>query len=69
MLIERMITEEPVSEPMLEQLAGRRSEAIVRELTTEGGAPSARVVVGEPRKVADASDKAVTVRLELEVAK
>jgi hypothetical protein len=69
MLVERMIIEEPVSEPMLEQLAGRRSEAIVRELTIEGGVPSARVVVGEPRKAANPSDKAVTVRLELEAAK
>lgn len=68
-LVDRMISEEPVSEQMLMQLAARRGEAIVRELTTVGGVPAARAVLGEPRKETDPNDKAVTLQLELEVAK
>ena len=68
-LVDRLIFEQPVSEQTLAQLATRRGEAIVREITALGGVPAARVVVGEPHKATDANDKVVTLRLELEVAK
>lgn len=51
------------------QLAARRSAAIVHELTTVGGVPAIRVTFGELREASGASDKAVTLQLELEVAK
>lgn len=68
-LVERMVLEEPVSEQALTQLATRRSEAIIRELTTAGSVPAARIKLGEPKKAADASVKAVTLQMDLEVAK
>ena len=68
-LIERMIAQQPVSAPVLAGLALRRGEAIVRELTTVGGLPPARVVLGEARAATAADGEAVTLRLALEVAK
>jgi len=68
-LVERMIEEEPVSEPMLASLATRRGAAIKRELTTAGGVPAARIVLGEPRAAAAANEHAVTLQLALEAAK
>ncbi len=68
-LVDRMIAEEPLPEQALAQLATRRGEAIVRELTAVGGVSAARVTSGELQKATDGSDKAVPLRLELEVAK
>jgi hypothetical protein len=51
------------------QLAKRRGEAIVREITGVGGVPAARVVMGEARKATEASEKAVTLHMALEAAK
>lgn len=68
-LVDKMIAEEPVPQEVLEMLAASRSEAIVREITTSGGVPAARVMPGKLIKATDASDKAVTLRLELEVSK
>ena len=68
-LVDKMVAEEPVPPQALETLAASRSEAIVREITTSGGVPAARVMPGKLIKATDASDKAVTLRLELEVSK
>lgn len=68
-LVERLIREQPVDEQMLAQLASRRSAAIIRELTTVGGVPASRIVLGKPRQANDANEKAVTLRLQLEVSK
>lgn len=68
-LVDRLVEDEPVSEELLVQLAVRRGEAIVRELTAVGGVPAARVVLGDARKAVDAGDKAVTLQMELEAAK
>lgn len=68
-LVARMIEEEPVSESMLAKLATRRGVAIERELTTTGGVPAARIVLGEPRAATAADDNAVTLQMALEAAK
>ena len=68
-LVDRMIAEAPFAAILLAQLADRRGEAVVRELTTVSGAPAARVVLGERRGATDTDDKVVALRLELEVAK
>ncbi|MDH5540178.1 MAG: DUF748 domain-containing protein, partial [Rhizobacter sp.] len=67
-LLDRMIAEQPLDEQALAQLATRRGEAVVRELTVEGGVPGARISLDPPRKASDADDKAVALRLELGVA-
>jgi hypothetical protein len=68
-LVDRLIAEQPVSDEMLRQLATRRGEAIVRELTTAAALPAARVVLAEPRPASEAGDEAVVLRLQLEPAK
>jgi len=69
-LIDRMISEEALPDEALAQLAARRAEAVVRELTTTTrGLPAERVTLAEPRKVEAAQGKAVALRLELAVAK
>ncbi|MBE0621810.1 MAG: DUF748 domain-containing protein [Burkholderiales bacterium] len=68
-LVARMIAEEPVSESALDSLATRRGAAIKRELTTAGGVPAARIVLGEPRAAAAANDNVVTLQMALEAAK
>jgi uncharacterized protein involved in outer membrane biogenesis len=68
-LIERMIENQPVPESTLDDLARRRGAAIVREITTAGGVPAARVTLGAPRAAAKADDRAVTLQLILEAAK
>jgi hypothetical protein len=54
---------------MLAKLATRRGVAIERELTTTGGVPAARIVLGEPRAATAANDNAVTLQMALEAAK
>ncbi len=68
-LIDRLIKEEPAPEILLTRLATERAEAIVRELITAGGAPGARISLGEPFNTSEARDNAVTLHLQLEVAK
>ena len=77
-LVDRLITEEAVSEEMLLQLAARRSDAIIAELVLTGGIPAARIVPGPLDKSAQANtmnesngvnERAVTLRLQLEVSK
>ncbi|MGB2902650.1 MAG: DUF748 domain-containing protein [Candidatus Dechloromonas phosphoritropha] len=68
-LLERMIKEQPVSDEALAQLASQRGEAIVAEMTSIDGVDVKRVLPGKPRQASAASDKAVTLQLELEVAK
>ncbi|MDH3461872.1 MAG: hypothetical protein OEM00_13075, partial [Burkholderiaceae bacterium] len=67
-LVDRLIAQEPVSEQMLTELAVRRGNAVMRELTTIRGLPVARVTLGEPHQVTDANETAVTMQLRLEVA-
>ena len=52
----------------LAQLGARRGEAIVAEMTSADGVDAKRVVLGKARPASAASDKAVTLALELEVA-
>ena len=68
-LLERMIKEQPVSDEALAQLASQRGEAIVAEMTSIDGVDAKRVLPGKPRPASAVSDKAVTLQLELEVAK
>jgi hypothetical protein len=68
-LLERMIKEQPVSGEELAQLATRRGEAIVAEVSGADGVAAKRVQLGKARPASAASDKAVTLQLELEVAK
>ncbi len=68
-LIDRMIRDAPVTEQTLLQLATRRSDAIVRELTTVGGVPAARSAPGEARKAEGEDLRTVELKLELGVAK
>lgn len=77
-LVDRLITEEVVTEELLLQLAVRRSEAIVAELAVAGDIPATRIVPGPLDKSAQASatngsnagnERAVTLRLQLEVSK
>ncbi len=71
-LLDRMIKEHTVSEETLAQLATRRGEAIVAEMTAADGVDSNRVKLGEARPASptrSATDKAVTLQLELGVTK
>ncbi|WP_300317147.1 DUF748 domain-containing protein [Accumulibacter sp.] len=68
-LLDRLISEQPIEDETLAQLASRRGEAIVAELTTVGGVAAARVALGEARQATAANDQAVTLQLQLEVAK
>jgi len=69
-LMARMISEQPVTDEMLAQLARQRADAIVQALTgADAGVPSARVQTGELRKVTDATTSVVPLKLELDVAK
>ncbi|MEF8730872.1 MAG: DUF748 domain-containing protein [Candidatus Accumulibacter meliphilus] len=68
-LVERMIKEQPVSDEELARLATRRGEAIVAELTGADGVDAKRVQLGKARPASAATNKAVTLQLELEVAK
>jgi|GEM_PF-1224724 len=68
-LIDRMVAEQAVTEPMLAQLATRRAGAVVKALTGEGGVKQSRVVTGEVQDVAQATDTVVPLKLELDVAK
>ncbi len=68
-LIDRMIAEETLPDEALAQLATRRAEGVVRELTTVRGLPAERVALAEPRKVDAAQGKTVALRLELGVVK
>jgi hypothetical protein len=68
-LIDRMIAEQAVTEPILAQLAARRAGAVVTALTGEGGVKQSRVVTGEVQDAAQATDTVVPLKLELDVAK
>jgi len=68
-LLERMIKEQPVSDEALEQLATRRGEAIIAEMTSADGVDAKRVLLGKARPASAANAKAVTLQLELEVVK
>ncbi len=72
-LIDRLVKDAPVAEQALLQLATRRGEAIVRELTSAGGVPAARAALGAPHKADGAAQGkeggAVSLKLELGVAK
>lgn len=68
-LIDRLIRDTPVTEQSLLQLADRRSDAIMRELTTVGGVSVTRSTAGEPRKAEGEDPRAVALKLELGVAK
>ncbi len=68
-LLDRMIKEQPVSDEALAELATRRGEAIVAEVSGADGVAAKRVQLGKARPASAASDKAVTLQLELEVAK
>jgi hypothetical protein len=68
-LLERMIKEQPVSDEELARLATRRGEAIVAEMTAADGVDAKRVQLGKARPASAATNKAVTLQLELEVAK
>ncbi len=68
-LVDRLIAETPISDQALSQLAVRRGEAVQRELTTVGGVSATRVVLGDARQAPDGNERAIVLRLELEVAK
>ncbi len=68
-LLDRLIKEQPVSDEELAQLAGQRSAAIVAEMTGSDALDGKRVRLGKARPASAADDKAVTLQLELEVAK
>ncbi len=68
-LLDRMITEQVVSAQDLDALANRRADGIVQRLTVTDGVPSDRVALAEVREVADATDKVVPLKLQLDVAK
>ncbi len=68
-LVERLFREQPVTDEVLVQLATRRAEAVLRELTDAGGVPAARSRLGEPRQASEADEQSVQLRLELEVTK
>ena len=68
-LLERMIKEQPVSDEELAQLATRRAETIVAEVSGADGVAAKRVQLGKARPASAANNKVVTLQLELEVAK
>ena len=71
-LLDRMVKEHAVSEETLAQLATRRGEAIIAEMTAADGVDAKRVKLGEARLASSAraaTDKAVTLQLELGVTK
>lgn len=68
-VLDRLIKEQPISDETLAQLATQRAEAIVAEMTAADGVDAKRVVLGKARPASAATDKAVTLQLELEVAK
>ena len=68
-LLERMIAEQVVSEQDLRALAQRRAQAIMAQLTDADAVPTERVSLSEARDVVAATDKVVTLKLELEAAK
>lgn len=68
-LIQRMITEQPVTDAMLAQLGRKRAQAIVEVITGEdGGVPATRVKTGALRNSTNASAGTIPLTLELEVA-
>lgn len=68
-MLDQLIDQQAVPDQALAELAQRRGAAIVKELTTHGGLPEARVAIADAREAADSSTDAVIVHLELEVAK
>ncbi len=67
-LLDRLVTEQAVTDEMLEQLAIQRSDAIVKELTQTLGMEGARAAVGPVQPAAAADAQSVTLQLKLEVA-
>ncbi|WP_210542196.1 DUF748 domain-containing protein [Rhodoferax sp. PAMC 29310] len=68
-LLDRLLSEQPVSDEALAQLATQRSDAIVTELTQTLGVSGARTSVGKAETAAAADPQSVTLKLQLEVAK
>ena len=68
-LLDRMIAEQVVSAQDLDALANRRADGIVQRLTVTDGVPAERVALAKAREVADATDKVVPLKLELEAAR
>jgi hypothetical protein len=67
LLYQRLLDKETVSDMVLQQLAQRRGEAVVKGLTA-AGAPAERVNLGAPIAV-EPSGREVQAKLELGVAK
>jgi hypothetical protein len=68
-LLDRLIAEQPVSDEALALLGTQRSDAVVSEMTQTHDVPAARVSAGKAQQAAEADGQAVTLQLQLEVAK
>ncbi len=67
-LLDRLLSEQPVSDKALAQLATQRSDAIVAELTQTLGVANARTSVGKAETATAADAQSITLKLQLEVA-
>jgi hypothetical protein len=67
-LVERLIREQPVTDDQLLDLARRRAQAVVQELTVAGGVAGSRVTVGEPQQSKGADQRVVALQLELKAS-
>ena len=68
-MFEELVKLEPLADNDLEDLATRRAEAIVREITTTEGLDATRVTAEGPGPTVKASTEAVDTKLRLDVMK
>lgn len=61
----RLVEAEPLPDSELEALAGRRSQAVVTELTGQPGFDPAKVAAGKVESVSEGKDGAVPTKMEL----
>jgi hypothetical protein len=66
-VFKHLVKNEPVDERVLHDLAQKRANAIVRNLTTTGGVDAARIGVLEPIEAEDATGQKVISKLKLVV--
>jgi len=68
-LVEKLMNEQPIPDGALAQLATKRAEAVVGELTSADGVPAGRVSIGEAREAQADTGDTVALKLELSVKK
>jgi len=68
-LFDRLLTEQALPQEALAQLATRRSDAILHELSQTNGVSDTRISMGQAQQARAVDGKTVTLQMQLEVAK